>query len=235
MNKLQEFLRTFFPSRCIICDTPIFEEGFCKKCTGLLKPIGIELCPSCGMEAKGCVCDERIMHFDGIIAPYLNEGYAQTAIYNLKFRKMFNCVEVFGEQMATFAEKYFGAENIDIICYVPLNRSSRIKRGFDQCEVLAVRVAEVLNKPLVKDLLFKNEDVKTQHSLAPAERFENVKDAYYTKGRIKNKNVLLVDDIKTTGASLDACARKLKFAGANKVYCVTALITPKQTKKTDKS
>ena len=87
MNLKQEFFRSFLPSRCIICDTPILEEGYCRRCKGLLNPIDKELCAGCGMVITECSCDKYIMHYDGIVAPYFNEGYAQEAIYNLKFAR----------------------------------------------------------------------------------------------------------------------------------------------------
>ena len=160
------------------------------------------------------------------MAPYYNVGFAKDAIYSLKFGGRFACVKPFADEMADLAIKTFGKENIDIICFVPANKRSLYTRGFNQCELLAKEISERTGIPLKKRILAKREDTKIQHDIKNLEdRFKNVRDAYYYTERIKGKIVLLVDDIKTTGASLDECARQLKFAGAERVLCVTALIS----------
>ena len=128
--------------------------------------------------------------------------------------------------MAIAAASKFGAENIDIVTFVPADKKSLRARGYNQSEFFAKNIAEYLDKPLERDILRKRDKVKTQHDIGNIkDRYSNVFNAFYSVKRADGMNVLLVDDIKTTGATLDACARELKFAGANKVFCVTALVT----------
>lgn len=226
-------LSIVFPDKCIVCLGAIDHEGYCDKCKGLIKEIDVPTCFNCGTDLKHCTCDKYIYHFDGLTAPYYNEGLAQQAVYDFKFTHSFRSVKVFSEVMAKRAAKVFGVENIDIITCVPSGRKSFIKRGFNQSEVYAVEVAKHLERPFVKDLLKRKNSVDTQHKQkGVTARFDNVRNGYVGLRSVKGKNILLVDDIKTTGASLDECARQLKICGAEKVYCLTALVS-KFSKATD--
>ncbi|MEE1238890.1 MAG: hypothetical protein UHO61_03080, partial [Acutalibacteraceae bacterium] len=106
-------------------------------------------------------------------------------------------------------------------------RSRFLKRGFNQSRVLAEKIAEILGIPIADELVcLKNG--KRQHDLFGKERFENVKGRYKAKTGTKGKMLLLVDDIKTTGATLNECAKQLCLSGADGVYCVTALISVRE-------
>ncbi len=232
MKTLDLFLELLYPPRCIVCGEPIYEEGYCRKCKDKIPQITVDICFGCGLENKNCQCKRFVYHFDGITAPYFNEDFAQRAVYNLKFRENFSCVNTFSDMMAERSAKTFGIENIDVVCCVPASNKSLLSRGFNQSELFAARIAENLNKEFKPRLLFKKETVKTQHDVKSIrDRFYNVRDGYGSTEKLSGKNILLVDDIKTSGASLDECARQLKFAGADRVYCVTALVTvPKKRK-----
>ena len=97
--------------------------------------------------------------------------------------------------------------------------------------LLMSRIAKLLNLPFYDNILGFRKRKKLQHKIPFNERFKNIKDVYYVKTPLKNKTVLLVDDIKTTGATLSECAKELLAAGSNRVYCVTGLITERKDKK----
>ena len=234
MNKLLEaFLDTLYLHKCIVCDSIIYSEGLCENCKDKLPIISEETCFHCGIDLKHCECDRYFYHFDGIVAPFFNEGFVKDAIYELKFMHNFKCINYVSSLMADYTVQTFGRENIDLICFVPASNKSYRRRGFNQSELFAERIAEKLRIPLSRDKLVKSDKVLTQHILGINDRFTNVRKAYSVNGKVTGKNILLVDDIKTTGATLDECARQLKFAGANAVYCVTALISRKENEDTD--
>lgn len=219
-------LSLLFPHKCIICEEVIDSDGYCEKCKDLIKEIDGPTCFNCGVEQKYCMCGRFVYHFDGTTAPYYNEGVAQQAVYDLKFSRLFRGVDVFSEVMANRAEKIFGIENIDLVTCVPAGKKSLRVRGFNQSELLGEKVARRLCLPFDKKLLSRKDSVTTQHFLkGAANRFDNVRNGYICNSLIKGKNILLIDDIKTTGASLDECARQLKICGAEKVYCLTALVS----------
>ncbi len=228
MKLTDAFFELLYPPRCIICDEPTITYGYCDACKGKIKTISSDMCLSCGCETKECECNKRVYHFDGITAPYFNDDYAQQTVYDLKFKGKFNCLKPFGKDMAHFTKKSFGVENIDFVCYVPASKKSMYERGFNQSELFAKEIANLLHLELKHNLLFKKNTVKTQHRKRTIEdRFKNVRNGFKATEKINGKSVLLVDDIKTTGATIDECARQLKFAGAEKVYCVVALISKK--------
>ena len=225
MKLLDEILSLIYPPRCAVCDRLIEYEGFCDKCLNNLQPILKKRCFRCGLPKRECDCKNFAYHFDGITSPYFNEGIAQQAIYNFKFRKNFGCVKLVSAKMAEYAKNTFGNENIDLICCVPSTKRNKNKRGFNQSEILAMEIAKQLDKPFDSKLITKKHRTETQHFLNLSQRFDNVRNSFCVQVKLNKKSILLVDDIKTTGASLDECSRQLKFAGASKVYCVTALIS----------
>ena len=227
MMKIWDFVTSLlFPHKCIICEDIIDFDGYCDKCKDLMKEINAPTCFNCGVEHKYCTCSKFIYHFDGSTAPYYNEGVAQQAVYDFKFSRLLRSVNVFSEVMANRAAKVFGTENIDLVTCVPAGKNTMRKRGFNQSELYAENVARRLGLPFDNKLLSRKDSVTTQHLLKGlANRFENVRNGYICNSSLKGKNILLVDDIRTTGASLDECARQLKICGAEKVYCLTALVS----------
>ena len=228
LNKIiKAVVEALFPQRCIVCGK-LSEQNtyFCKNCIGKIEPEKYIACSRCGLEAEFCDCDKFIYHFDCVASPFINEGQAKESFYSYKFYSDFAGVDYFAENMVARFQEVFNHVKIDLICYVPLSEKQLAKRGFDKCKLLAEKFSNLMNIPL-KDIIFKDENVKTQHSLDIDNRFENTRTAYKIMGKVKGKTILLIDDIKTTGATLDACARELKFAGADAVYCLTALISEK--------
>lgn len=219
----KSFIDALFPQRCIACNQlSEFDSYFCKDCAGKITPVQHKICRKCGRDEKACECNRFIYHFDGLVAPFLNSGQAKESFYSYKFNSNLSAVDYFAENMALFFKENFGDIKIDMICYVPLSKKQLKERDFDKCELLSQRVSKLLNIPMEKAIL-KNENILTQHNLSIDTRFENVRNAYRIVKNVKGKKILLIDDIKTTGATLDSCAKELKFAGAKEVYCLTAL------------
>lgn len=225
---LNSFSYLFYPKRCVVCGEVIHpSQHLCDNCLPQLKPISVKTCSKCGNPKKSCCCKRYAYHFRGVASPYINEGAAQKAIYFYKFGSNTTSADFFGKEMAECFSKSFPDLEIDCVTSVPRNRKRRreVEESmwrFDHSALLAKRVSRELLVPY-KRLLKKCKNNKVQHLLSARGRFENVKGSY--KALPNNyKNVLLVDDIKTTGATLDECARMLMLAGAENVYCVTAVI-----------
>ncbi|GHT57248.1 hypothetical protein AGMMS50233_10420 [Endomicrobiia bacterium] len=111
----------------------------------------------------------------------------------------------------------------DFVVPVPLNILRRIKRGYNQAELLAEEISLKTNIPLLKNVLFRKKITKPQFRLSKVERSKNIKGSFFVKNYviIKNKTILLIDDIATTSITVSSCSLALKTAGAKKVYVLT--------------
>lgn len=225
--------KTFHPKRCYCCGTIIDEDDcLCEYCGSKLKRMDpLKRCLYCGQTKKNCQCKRRVFHFNGCVSPFLNTGVAKKVMFHFKFREKPYYSDFFAKPMAFCVKNEFRDIDFDAVCFVPTTRAKFLKRGYNQSEILAKEIAEILSLPVI-NLLKCNKNGKSQHMLSERERYENVKNLYSAFRNAKNKTLLLVDDIKTTGATLDECSKQLLLSGANTVYCVTALITEKNIKNT---
>lgn len=236
MNKLRcildSILDVFYPNRCAGCDEIIPEgESFCDYCFEMLPKTGTDkLCKVCGCAKKDCQCKYHVFHFTGTVAPFYNDGPAKKAMYDFKFHKKLYFADFFAHQMALSVKTAFYGVNFNAVTYVPMPLKRELRRGYNQSYELAVRIARILGLPLAKNALGCNNKRKIQHRIHFKERFKNVRGIYYPNISLKGRTVLLVDDIKTTGATLDECAKALFKAGADNVYCITGLTTKRKKK-----
>ncbi len=223
MSKKNNYLYYLFPRRCAVCARVISHDTvLCDDCKQEIKPIDSKICISCGLPKKECVCAKYVYHFRGVVSPYINSGAARRSVYGYKFAKNYDAAEFLAKKMAISVLTNFSDISFDCVTFVPMHWHKKYITGFDYVNILARRCGAELRLP-VKRLLIKKKRNIVQHTLSHRERFNNVKNAFVAKHN-NYKNVLLIDDIKTTGATLDECARQLMLAGAENVYCVTAVI-----------
>ena len=234
VTKFKKALISFiFPTKCSCCGEIIQSGYVCKNCEKQLKRVEEKRCLGCGMGNKFCECRFNVYRFEGIVAPFYNEGVAQQGIYAAKFGSRISAYKFYANQMSQCVKTYFGDVKFDGVTFVPTSRKRLSERGYNQSEILAKGVAQNLNLPVYDLLKVKNKNTK-QHKIEKLkDRFKNVNGIYELKGKTKFENLLLVDDIKTTGATLDQCSRCLKLGGTQNVYCVTALVTESGLKKTE--
>ena len=222
-NKISKALiDALFPPRCILCDEIIAPNRYlCNYCHTKILKVGDKRCAGCGRSINRCNCNRFVYHFDGVISPFYNEGPAKQAFYQYKFFRYRRTAEFYAINMAESVKEYYQDIKFDFLTYVC---SSDRKPLFDHCKILADELSNQLELELVELLKPSSKKRSVQHTLGFENRFENVHNAYEVKSLCKNKVILLVDDIKTSGATIDECARIMKIAGAKAVYCVTALV-----------
>ncbi|MBR2489375.1 MAG: ComF family protein [Clostridia bacterium] len=234
LKRLSEILvSTLYPDICAGCNDIIPEgEYFCDCCYAMLDRCETDkFCLKCGTLKKNCLCNSRVYHFDYCISPLYNSGVARHAMYKFKFRKKRYISEFFAKQMALCVKQCYDGVCFDGAVYVPIEKAKAFRRGYNQGQVLAEEISEILGIPVLYDALLSKGKKHTQHELKNVEeRYENVKDVYYSEKNLGGKTLLLVDDIRTSGATLDACAKALLAAGADRVYCITGLMTDKKSK-----
>jgi len=218
-------LEQFFPDTCPFCDRLLSYRNLkCDRCFNDLPKLR-NVCPTCGKEQ--CIC-EQFVCLDRATAPFFYEDQVRDAIHRFKFEKRYDYARPFGAYLAELLITKGLADEIDCIVPVPMDRRREAKRGYNQALYLAQEVGERLNLPVAKDALRKKKDVPIQHLLSYEERRVNLKDAYFPgKSSVRGKRVLLCDDVYTTGATLESCAKALKEQGAVSVLGVVIAITHK--------
>lgn len=233
MNKqeLKDFLIAFlFPKRCKYCLHVIkYNEEICRSCEDGLQVISDDFCPYCGFSKEDCTCKKHKFFYTAIAAPFYYEGTAGNSIRLLKFRKQLEVSDVLAEKMAECYSTRLAEYSPDIVTFIPMHKSKQKTRGFNQAELLTRKMCELLELPCV-DLLTKDFETEEQHFLDKSARAGNVFGVFSVKEEfdITGKRILLCDDIKTTGTSLNECAKTLLIAGASDVICLTCAITKKK-------
>lgn len=128
--------------------------------------------------------------------------------------------------MAKVIEKKFKGVRFDAIIPVPLYKEREKSRGFNQSMILAQELSKIIGSPVMENALVQCKKANPQHTLKYKQRKDNVKGIYRAgKIPIECQRVLLVDDIMTSGATLNECAKMLRIEGVTKVYCVTVAKT----------
>jgi ComF family protein len=209
-----------FPARCLGCGrrgAPI-----CARCREAIPWLGAEVCPRCARaSALGRLCARRSGNpgaLDGIRAACAFEGIVRQAIHHLKYRH--------ARSLASFAadllERSLSRRPLraDLIVPVPLSRARRRERGYNQAELIADRLTEAIGLPTDATALERVRETPPQVGLSAAERRHNVRGAFACDGSadLTGRRVILIDDVATTGSTLQACADPLKAAGAARVF-----------------
>ena len=230
-NKLFNLL---FPKgySCLCCGMDVFDNPYdiCEACKNDLPFLKGNICVRCGepFEADGMVCKrckKKEIVYDRALAPFEYSDEIKNLIVGLKHHKK----TYHAKALSRFMVDAFVSSGLyaDYIIPVPLCDKRFKERGFNQSELLANEITRVLNVPMLTSVLYRVKETPRQQDLDFKERQINIKDAFKVKSKkeIKNKFVLLVDDVYTTGATATECARELKLAGAKAVYVLTAAHT----------
>lgn len=195
-----EILDIVYPmeEKCIICRTDGF-IGLCSYCKSRINRATVE---------------------NGSLSYGFYGGILKTLILKFKYESDFTA----GYMLSKFLIEIIEEKEIyaDIICYVPMTKKSEKKRGFNQCEIIARHIGYHINIP-VSDCIKKIKNTKEQKTLTKEERVKNLRGAFKVirVKDIKNKNVILIDDVMTTGATINECKDILKKSGVSKITVLT--------------
>jgi len=228
----------FFPAGCRICDgllTSASRIPICAECLASFERVRGILCEVCGRplpgltrkegEAQLCpACQNKTYAFEKARSFALYEGAVVRAILLLKFEQIEPLGGWFAERLAELANAEGDSLAADVVVPVPLHRQRERERGYNQAAMLSKPLAKRLRLPHKAVLLMRTRARPDKQMLSLEERWESVRGAFATRpgSQVDNLRVLLVDDVLTTGATLDACARTLRDAGARSVVALTA-------------
>ncbi|MFH0834532.1 MAG: ComF family protein [Patescibacteria group bacterium] len=220
LGKLKNsLLEIIFPVRCTGCGAE--GEWFCESCTQKIVPNAKQFCPVCWRENfGGKVCVRCSSSLDGlrVAASYQKNPELARAIATLKYKFSENLAQNLGAILArsVVQKNYFGER---VIVPIPLHKKRLRWRGFNQAELLARSAAQKLDLPL-QDLLLRTKNTAQQAKLSRAERLRNLENAFVLKSdfSVRDKTILLVDDVASTATTLLEAAKVLKKAGAREVW-----------------
>lgn len=220
---IHDFLGLFFPELCAACQNSLHkqESVFCSKCLYELPRTHFHKVPGNPLEQTfwGRVQIERAAAFYF----FQKDSKFQHLLHRLKYHNQKDIGIELGKQYATDLVKEANFKDIDYIIPVPLHKKKLYKRGYNQSTVIGTGLQEFLPAKLRTDLLFRKVFTDTQTKKSRYERWENVEDVFGVSNaeELNGKHVLLVDDVITTGATIEGCAQVLKNAADVKVSVVS--------------
>ena len=227
----KNFINLIYPLHCASCKTPLDPENgssVCGHCIGLIKRNPSPYCVRCGrsVDMAGCACDDCLKNtpaFSKAYSAFLYEGTLKELILQFKYNgKLALSGDLSGFLSDFLYDNPDILEGIDAITFVPIGIDRMIKRGFNQSKILAKHLSDSYGIPLM-DCIEKAHSTKHQNELSRSERLSNLKDAFRAKGgaNLNGLTILIVDDVMTTGATLNECSIALMKAGAAGVRCLT--------------
>jgi competence protein ComFC len=225
-----------YPKLCLICKQKLTScsiDGFvCPDCWAKIKKNTPPFCRRCGRQLQGnalakniCAsCVRSSPHFDRAFSPCSYEGITKELIHEFKYKKKDYLGYTLNRLLIEFIREYnIPMDMMERIIPVPLHKTRMREREFNQAQVLAAYIAGEFKIKMLENSLIRHRYTKTQTDLEGPERLLNVRDSFLVKedGAIQGKNILLVDDVLTTGATSSEAASALKQAGANIVFVAT--------------
>jgi competence protein ComFC len=216
--------------------------AFCEECQQSFDADVLTGCTECFLPARECGCMPHVLKQAGALTLRKCFFYREDREYSpsmrllywIKHRKSRRMTSYVAEQMlgkVTEELSAFGISSPDAVCiaYVPRGKASRMAHGFDQSRLVAERLGEILGYTCVH-ALYTAHTVPEQKDLGRNERLKNARSAIRIRKNadVRDKYVILVDDVVTTGASMSVCVRALMGAGARGVICVALAVKPKK-------
>ncbi|MEI8175529.1 MAG: ComF family protein [Candidatus Omnitrophota bacterium] len=231
------FFDLLYPPLCGLCGEKITapaakQKVVCAACAAQLKTIRLPCCAGCGRSLEGLVetvtlcpeCRGRTLYYEQSRSCFLYEGTVKEAIHRLKYSGRISFLDFFRDRFIGYLrENPALTDDIEGIIAVPLHHVRFRERGFNQAAILAKAAAQEFRTADLSACLQRIINTNPQSGLDKGSRFENVRGAFEVRDpdAVALKKILLIDDVFTTGSTLNECSRVLKGAGARSVRCCT--------------
>ena len=236
--KIKQLLKEIFYPRnltCSVCKRESFSgESICDGCKAIMPYNSKAICGHCGRATPFAVeycdyCKDKQTYVDLARSVYEYEYPLNLLVRRLKYGGERFLAGEFAKEMQSLYFRSIGYA--DGIVFVPMTEVRKRERGYNQSEEIAKALSKLVEVPIIYDVLIKTKETDSQVGLERRERLKNVKGSISVRNRalIKNKRIMIVDDVMTTGATLEVLAEKLKDAGASEVVAITvASVTSKK-------
>ena len=230
-----KILNWLYPPACIACKVmlPVNLGNFyiCERCEPLFERVEYPICNKCGQnlnaEDENCAsCFGKSFYFESNVSTFVYDELMRDLLHDMKFRNKKRIAAGLGLLWAKCIEMPDGEY---LLTWLPMHQKKQKERGFNQAEVMAKEIAKA-HGVSCRNIIRRVIDTPAQSGLHPKLRQENVKGVFeINRGQsLQGSSVVVIDDIFTTGASLNECARVLKENGAKVIYAKTLSITPKK-------
>jgi len=217
-----------FPTECLGCGKE--NEWLCYDCLNEISIKQDQTCPVCRTIANGATCKNCTgrTSLDGLlVSTNYDQQVIQSTIHTLKYNYIAEAADCLSGLINKFLITFDKQKNLDILYHsgailstVPLNKKRLLERGFNQSELMAKNIAWQFQMPFMPNLLQRKRYTAAQAQLTKKQRLDNIKNAFTLNKsfKISGKNVIIIDDVATTLATLEECAKALKQAGAQQVW-----------------
>lgn len=236
-DKLKSFIYSLLPRRCAYCGKVVAPDRLmCYDCEKTLPRAEGNVCLVCGREREFCSCKGYEKYFTSVVAPFYFEGNVRKGIHAFKFRKNPDNAEAYCAEMAETVRQRLADVKFDCITEVPMTKKSIKARGYNQCALLAKGISELSGIEYKPGLLVKIYETKSQHGLSFYLRRGNLTGVFdvVDPSLVKDKTILLCDDVSTSGETLNECSKMLWLYGAKNVYCIACALTKSNNNKSER-
>ena len=229
---IEKAVNLVYPRRCPVCDdlVPIEDGLICKECVLKIKYIKTPKCRKCGKQLYDenvifCMdCEKKKHNYDFGYALY-DYRSMNRSIYRFKYNKRSEYAKYYAKDICENLGRELKELHADALIPVPLHQSRQVMRGYNQAEVLAKELAKLTGIPCYSNLIKRVKNTVPQKELDDRERQNNLKKAFHIPSDVVKLNkTIVVDDIYTTGSTIDAVAKELRQHGVEKVYYLTLCI-----------
>ena len=210
---------------CNVCGVEIFnDEYYCNECKDKLITITSSKCDHCGRLTQNPTaycesCSGKNENFDLARSVYAYNDTVAKIIYNFKYSSKKYIKDIIAEELCNVYQSNFLIS--DYLTFIPMTEERLDDRGYNQSKLIADKMSEILKIPSV-ELVEKIKETNRQATLTASERYENLKSSFKAKKiDLTGKTVTIIDDVLTTGITIDMVAKQLKKMGAVKVYALT--------------
>lgn len=230
-NKIIQLLfDLFFPKRCAVCDSVIGEnEDACPECVRKTRLLSSDVCMICGKKVDEgktfCYDCNRKQHFFKRNFSVFEYSDIRESLYRFKYSGRAEYARFYAKKAYELHGRHLKAIRADAIVPVPLHPARQRKRGYNQAEEFAKELSLLTGIPVRSDLIQRKKKTKALKTLNVSQRQNNLKKAFlFTQNDVKLNTIILVDDIYTTGTTLDAVAKECIAGGISRIYSVTVAV-----------